>query len=74
MVTTEDSVSAVFIDTNVLVYATITAAPFYQQARSAIRDREDEGAELWLSRQVLREYLATLSRPRASRSLCRHRH
>lgn len=44
--TTEDSVRAVFIDTNVLVYATISAAPFYQQARSAIRDREDEGAVL----------------------------
>ncbi len=53
----------VFVDSNVLVYASVVAAPFYQQALQALRRLGDSGAEMWISRQVIREYLATLSRP-----------
>ena len=53
----------VFLDTNVLVFSTAARAPFHQTARQAIQEQHDAGAEVWISRQVLREYLATLSRP-----------
>jgi predicted nucleic acid-binding protein len=50
-----------FIDTNVLVYSTAEAAPFHEQARSALA-REAAISPLAISRQVLREYLATVTR------------
>lgn len=55
---------ALFLDTNILVYASIDTSPFYHRARAAITDYEANGTPLWISRQVLREYLATLARPR----------
>jgi predicted nucleic acid-binding protein len=53
-----------FLDTNILVYASVDTSPFYDLARAAIADYEANGTSLWISRQVLREYLATLIRPR----------
>ncbi len=53
----------VFLDTNILVFSNATQAPLHQAARRDIQELYDAGAELWISRQVLREYLATLSRP-----------
>ena len=61
MATTEGS--RVFLDTNVLVYAAISQAPLHRESRMAIRRQQEAGTRLWISRQVLREYLATLSRP-----------
>jgi predicted nucleic acid-binding protein len=55
-------VNSVFVDTNVLVYANVASAPLHQEALEAIRVQRHAGATLWVSRQVLREYLATLSR------------
>jgi predicted nucleic acid-binding protein len=51
------------VDTNVLVYAHVAEAPWHQEARDAIVDHEAAGAPLWVSRQVLREYLVGLTRP-----------
>lgn len=56
---------AVFLDTNVLVYASISESPLHLIALTAIQTLEQRGCELWISRQVLREYLATLTRPQA---------
>jgi predicted nucleic acid-binding protein len=53
----------IFVDTNVLVYASVTSAPLHQVALRAIVDREQAGDQMWISRQVLREYLAVLTRP-----------
>lgn len=53
----------VFVDTNVLVYATVPAAPNHANARQALAHRHAAGAELWISRQVLRECVAVLTRP-----------
>lgn len=53
----------IFLDTNVLVYANAERAPLHQTALQTIQHLAAEGSELWISRQVLREYLATLSRP-----------
>ncbi len=61
MATRDDD--ALFLDTNVLVYANVEEAPFHEEAYHAIRTHEEAGRTLWISRQVLREYLATLTRP-----------
>jgi predicted nucleic acid-binding protein len=53
----------VFLDTNILVYASIPESPFHSIAANRIQILEEVGHELWISRQVLREYLATLTRP-----------
>jgi len=57
--------SGVFLDTNVLVYSAVAASPFNLAARNAIANHEAAGTQLWISRQVVREYLAVLSRPQA---------
>jgi predicted nucleic acid-binding protein len=50
-----------FVDTNVLVYATAVGAPFRVQARAALA-RLAIGGTLSVSRQVLREYIAVMTR------------
>lgn len=52
-----------FLDTNVLVQATQVTAPLHTMSRQAVETADARGAEIWISRQVLREYLAVLSRP-----------
>lgn len=53
----------VFVDTNVLVYAYVAEAPWHTEAETALAAHETAGAVLWLSRQVFREYLVSLTRP-----------
>jgi predicted nucleic acid-binding protein len=53
----------IFVDTNVLVYAGVASAPRHQEALAVLRRLHAADTEIWLSRQVLREYLAVLSRP-----------
>ena len=55
--------SPAFIDTNALVYADQVHSAFHLQARAVLARLEQDGAKLWISRQVLREYLATVTRP-----------
>lgn len=57
------TLSSVFIDTNVLVYAKLGQSPFYQKAVDQLRTLDEQGVVLWVSRQVLREYLAAMTRP-----------
>src|SRR5436309_12037541 len=59
----EVDIEACFVDTNVLVFAASSGAPLHQRASAEIRRRHESGQELWVSRQILREYLAALSRP-----------
>lgn len=54
-----------FVDTNVLVYANVAEAPLHAQALGALTRARESGRTLWISRQVLREYLTTLTRPQA---------
>src|SRR3954464_1633000 len=51
---------ATFLDTNILVYASVDASPFHTAALSAIAALEQNHVPLWISRQVIRQYLATL--------------
>jgi predicted nucleic acid-binding protein len=52
----------VFIDTNILVYANLALSPFHSQAMERLQAMEEQGIELWISRQTLREYLAAMTR------------
>jgi predicted nucleic acid-binding protein len=55
--------NSVFLDTNILVYANISESSFHQVALHQIQNLYDTGMDLWISRQVLREFLMTLTRP-----------
>ena len=52
-----------FVDTNVLVYANIAQAPLHTVALARLQRLARSGATLWISRQILREYLAVVTRP-----------
>jgi predicted nucleic acid-binding protein len=52
--------SAVFLDTNILIYASFPGAPFHDAARARLSELESDGASFWTSRQTLREYLASM--------------
>jgi predicted nucleic acid-binding protein len=69
MATMDDS--PLFIDTNILVYANIIETPFHEQALAAINTAHDAGRTIWISRQVIREYLVTLTRPQVFENLPR---
>ena len=51
-----------FVDTNVLVYANQFGSAQHAPATNLLRQAEVAGARLWISGQVLREYLAAVTR------------
>jgi predicted nucleic acid-binding protein len=53
----------IFVDTNVLVYATVMTAPLHSRANSSLQNALQVGSRLWISRQVLREYVMVITRP-----------
>jgi predicted nucleic acid-binding protein len=67
--TTTSAANAIFIDTNVLVYASWVAAPLHAHARSILAQHRSSGAALYISRQIIREWFATLNRPRTGLAL-----
>lgn len=54
-----------FVDTNVLVRARFEAAPGHATARRRLQQAGGSGEAIRISRQVLREYLATVTRPQS---------
>lgn len=67
MATMDDN--ALFVDTNVLVYANVIETPFHEQALEAINAAYQANRTIWISRQVIREYLVTMTRPQAFENL-----
>ena len=63
MVTT--AAKKVFVDTNVLVYVRSALSPFQAAAAARLHALTVSGDEMWVSRQILREYLAATTRPAA---------
>lgn len=61
MATTADD--PVFVDTNVPVYSNTVRSPLHIRAQLALPDLSASAIPLWISRQILREYLVTLWRP-----------
>jgi predicted nucleic acid-binding protein len=59
------AVEPVFVDTNNLIYAQQALSPFHTIATAKLHDLVAAGHPLWISRQILREYLAVMSRPGA---------
>ncbi len=54
---------ALFIDTNILIYANVATAQLHEPALNAIKQAHRTGCPLWISRQVLREFIAARTRP-----------
>lgn len=53
-----------FVDTNVLVHASVPGAPERRRARNALA-LYGAAEELLISRQILREFMAVITRPQA---------
>jgi predicted nucleic acid-binding protein len=56
-------VSRLFLDTNVLVHATSADSPWQAAAEGGLEAWRQRGTALYVSVQVLREYLAVTTRP-----------
>lgn len=52
----------IFIDSNVLVYASNTMSPFCQAARTQLQAAFSKYESVWVSRQVFREFAVVVSR------------
>jgi predicted nucleic acid-binding protein len=52
-----------FVDTNVLVYASQRRSAFHPRSIACLDQARRESRPLWISRQVMREYLVTVTRP-----------
>src|SRR5258708_15971325 len=61
--TTKDGERQIVLDTNILVRANVFTAPAHQQIIDVLRVLRKEHAMLWVSQQVFREYIATVTRP-----------
>jgi len=53
----------VFLDTNVLLRATIDQIELHHEAQRLVEAQRDFGKELWISRQVIREFMVYITRP-----------
>lgn len=53
----------IFLDTNILLRYSIVEAPEHARIRLAVERLLKEGYELWISRQVIREFCVVLTRP-----------
>jgi len=52
----------IFVDTNVLIYANLAEMPLHEEALEALRHLTQSDVQVWISLQVLREYIAITSR------------
>lgn len=57
------TVAKAFVDTNVLLRAMIPRMTLHQEAEAMIQRMWTEHVELWVSRQVIREYLVQVTHP-----------
>jgi predicted nucleic acid-binding protein len=55
-----------FVDTNVLLRATNAQFPLHREAKSLVDSCWTEGQELWISRQIIREFLVQVTRPQGT--------
>jgi len=55
-------VSHLFVDTNILVFASDAGSPFQSAAENELEQWRKQGTDLYISVQVLREYLAVTTR------------
>ena len=55
----------IFLDTNILIQANVLSAPLHGNVLNALQILQQSNTDLWISRQVLREYIATVTRPQS---------
>jgi len=55
----------VFLDTNVLLRARVKGHDLHNEAVALVNTQINKGAELWISRQVIREFLVHITRPQS---------
>jgi predicted nucleic acid-binding protein len=53
----------VFVDTNVLIYSTRSSSSFHARAVAALARAAGSEPRIAISRQIMREYLAVVTRP-----------
>jgi predicted nucleic acid-binding protein len=58
---------SVFVDTNVVVHARNADSPEHAAARQILSEFQQSGTELWISRQVLREFGVVVSKQMMAR-------
>jgi predicted nucleic acid-binding protein len=58
-----DAKTPVFVDTNALIRLHIVTASDHAMVATAVRRLILRGSEMWISRQVIREYASVLTRP-----------
>ena len=59
-----DAKARVFIDTNVLLRATIDIFAIHEAAKNLVLEQRKLGKELWISRQIIREFTAQATHPK----------
>lgn len=47
---------------NVLIYSTVSSSPWYQESRQWLASLVSKGFELFITPQIVREYLVVLTR------------
>ena len=57
-------VAKAFVDTNILLRAFHNQMELHTEAKALIEKMWDDDVELWISRQVIREYLVQVTHPR----------
>lgn len=62
-------VKRLFVDTNVLIFATNSASPWHLPASIILQEARRLGVELIVSPQVIREYLVAATRPGSNATL-----
>ncbi len=58
----EDS-KKIFVDTNILVFANVKTSAFHSKAKAKLIEFSEKGYDLYISNQIIREYLSVLSKP-----------
>jgi predicted nucleic acid-binding protein len=54
-----------FLDTNILLRQMIEQSPLHQEAKQLVQDQLEARVELWISRQVIREFIVQVTRPQS---------
>jgi predicted nucleic acid-binding protein len=65
---TTEAFSQLFVDTNILLYSTSPASPWHTLAIQTLEAAQQSATEIFVSTQVLREYLAASTRLNAQGS------
>ncbi|MBF0399356.1 MAG: type II toxin-antitoxin system VapC family toxin [Magnetococcales bacterium] len=58
-------VDLLFLDTNILVHASVADSSRHSECVAFLQLQEDAGTRMVINRQVLREFMAVLSRPQS---------